>query len=96
MRVMRLAVGVSVILSFLLAVSVGCDDTSQSPTIVDDMGREVIIDEIPQRIVSFGPSITEMLFALGLGNKVVGVCDFSNYPAGAQENHRWGANIPLL
>ena len=91
MRVVRLAIGVSVVLSLLLAVSVSCDDTSQPPTIVDDMDREVIIDEIPQRIVSFGPSITEILFALDLGDKVVGVCDFSDYPAGAHEKPSVGS-----
>ncbi|MGB7568917.1 MAG: hypothetical protein WBM07_13735, partial [Chitinivibrionales bacterium] len=32
------------------------------------------------RIISFAPSITETLFALSLGDKVVGVTDFCNYP----------------
>lgn len=34
----------------------------------------------PQRIVSTAPSITELLFALGLGDRVVGVDRFSHYP----------------
>ena len=76
--------GVLVILSLLLTVGVGCNEPSSPPTIVDDMGREVVIDEVPQRIVSFGPSITEILFALGLGEKVVGVSDYSDYPEEAK------------
>jgi len=34
----------------------------------------------PQRVVSLAPSITETLFALGLGDRVVGVTDFCRYP----------------
>jgi len=49
-------------------------------TLVDDAGREVHIPSPPQRIVSLAPSNTEILFALGLGDKVVGVDDFSDYP----------------
>ncbi len=84
MRAMRLAIGLFIILSLLIAMSVGCNQSSPPPTIVDDMGREVVIDEVPQRIVSFGPSITEILFALGLGERVVGVSDYSDYPEEAK------------
>jgi len=38
----------------------------------------------PQRIVSTAPSITELLYALGLGNRVVGVTRFCRYPPEAQ------------
>ena len=44
----------------------------------------VVIENLPKkncsRIVSLAPSITEILFALGLGDKVIGVSEFSNYP----------------
>ncbi|MGC9435811.1 MAG: ABC transporter substrate-binding protein [Methanomicrobiales archaeon] len=49
-------------------------------TVVDDMGREVTIHGCPERIVSLAPSNTELLFALGLGNRTVGVTDQSDYP----------------
>src|SRR4051794_22706971 len=35
----------------------------------------------PRRIISTAPSITEMLFALGLGDRVVGVTNYCHYPA---------------
>ena len=41
--------------------------------------------KIPQRIVSLAPSNTEILFALGLGDKVVGVTSYCNYPEEAKE-----------
>lgn len=52
-------------------------------SITDDAGREVTIPERPQRIVSLAPSNTEILFAIGAGDRVVGVDSFSDYPAEA-------------
>ena len=37
----------------------------------------------PQRVVSLAPSVTETLFALGLGNRLVGVTNYCDYPAEA-------------
>ena len=69
-----------VLLSLLVGMSFGCKAEFEPGTYTDDMGRGVVIDEVPQRIVCFGPSITEIAFALGLGERVVGVDDFSDYP----------------
>nr|WP_263327534.1 ABC transporter substrate-binding protein [Neobacillus sp. Marseille-Q6967] len=49
-------------------------------TVKDALDNEVVIDEKPGKIVSLIPSNTEIAFALGLGEKVVGVSDFDNYP----------------
>jgi iron complex transport system substrate-binding protein len=48
--------------------------------ITDDLGRTVVIEQAPQRIVSLAPSNTEILFAIDLGAKVKGVTDFCDYP----------------
>lgn len=53
-------------------------------TITDDYGYTAEISAAPQTIVSLGPSNTEILFALGLGDKVAGVTEYCNYPAAAQ------------
>lgn len=47
----------------------------------------------PQRIVSTAPSITETLFALGLGDKVVGVSQFCNYPPEVRKLPKVGSYI---
>jgi len=47
----------------------------------------------PQRIVSTAPSITELLYALGLGDKVVGVTRFCHYPPEAQQKPKIGDYI---
>jgi len=49
-------------------------------TVFDVLGRKVIINGVPKRVVSLTPSITEILFKLGLGNRVVGVDRYSDYP----------------
>ena len=58
--------------------------TPTTRTITDVAGRQVTLLGIPQRIISLAPSNTEILFALGLGPKVVAVDDFSDYPAEAK------------
>jgi len=56
----------------------------------DDDGRNVSIKANPQRIISMAPSNSEILFALGLGDKVVGVSNYDNYPPEAQQKEKIG------
>ena len=44
----------------------------------------------PQRIISTSPSITEMLYALGLGDRVVGVTTFCHYPPEVEKKTKIG------
>jgi iron complex transport system substrate-binding protein len=48
--------------------------------LVDDHGYVTSLSDYPDRIVSLAPSCTEILFALGLGDKVKAVTDYDNYP----------------
>ena len=65
-------------------------EAPESVSVVDDAGRTVEIVSSPQRIVSLAPSNTEILFALGLGDKVVGVTDFCDYPEEAKSIEKVG------
>lgn len=56
------------------------ENTTGALTVADDLGREVSVAIAPQRIVSLSPSNTEILFALGLGDRVVGATKYCNYP----------------
>ncbi|WP_419392989.1 ABC transporter substrate-binding protein [Cytobacillus praedii] len=49
-------------------------------TVKDATGLEITFEKAPERIVSTSPSETEILFALGLGDKIYGVSDFDDYP----------------
>lgn len=59
-------------------------------TVSDFQGRSVSVAKRPERIVSIGPSNTEFLFALGAGDRVVGVDDFSDEPAAAKAKAKVG------
>ncbi len=48
--------------------------------VTDDLGRLVYLEKPPQRIVSLVPSITETLFAFGLGDRIVGITDYCTEP----------------
>ncbi|HSC57054.1 MAG TPA: cobalamin-binding protein [Nitrospira sp.] len=67
-----------------------------SRTFVDDAGRRLFIAKTPSRVVSLAPSITEMLFALGLDEQVVGVTDFCDYPPAALTKPKIGYARPNL
>jgi iron complex transport system substrate-binding protein len=70
----------------------GQDSEQQFPiTITDDANREVTIDAEPETIVSIQASNTEIAFALGLGEKIVGVSEYCNYPPEALEKEVVGA-----
>lgn len=49
-------------------------------TFTDDAGREITIEKKPETIISIQASITENLFAFGLGDKLIGISDYCNYP----------------
>lgn len=58
--------------------------TVSSVRVTDETGRTVEMPQMAQRIVSLAPNLTETLFALGLGERVVGDTDFCDYPAEAR------------
>ena len=80
-----------VLLSVVLILA-ACSPANPTPSggVVDDLGRSVNIEKIPQRIVSLAPSNTEILFVLGLGEKVVGVTEYCNYPPEALDKEKVG------
>lgn len=73
---------VAILLALLLALPLTAL-AGETQTVTDGLGREVTIAGTPERLVSLTPANTEILFALGLGDKIVGVDSQSDYPAGA-------------
>lgn len=56
-------------------------EASDYLSVIDWRGELITLDKEPQRIVSLSPNVTETLFALGLGDKIVGRTDYCDYPS---------------
>lgn len=96
---MRLAKGFGILFLVLVFVVAACGSRGPTPTpgaitVTDDEGRSLSLAGPPQRIISLGPSNTEVLYALGAGDRIVGVDDFSDYPPEAKEKKKVGAPFP--
>jgi len=66
------------------------DVAGRTVTVTDDFGETVTIRGIPQRIVSLAPSNTEILYDLGLEDRIVGITDYCNYPPAAADKPKVG------
>ena len=73
----------SVVIAFFLACwsSLGA---AQPITVYDDLQRAVNLSAPAKRIISLAPSLTELLFVAGAGNRIVGVSEYSDFPPQAQ------------
>jgi len=96
MRAFRSLAGVVSVLALLASgCSEAADPASDAPasrvpsfpvTMTDDEGVEVTLPAEPQRIVTFAPSNTEIVYALGLGDRLVGVSGpYDDFPAEAKK-----------
>ncbi len=65
-------------------------------TFVDDAGRKLYFAKPPLRVLSLAPSLTEMLFGIGLDEQIVGVTNFCNYPPAAVTKPKVGYTHPNL
>src|SRR5215475_4003397 len=59
----------------------------------DGLGRAVSITANPQRIISLAPNVTEILFALGLESRVVGVTSYCDFPDAAKAKDKVGDTL---
>lgn len=76
---------------------VACEPAGATPvaaafplTVTDDLGRTVTFERAPARIISIVPSNTEILFALGLGDRVVALDAYSDYPPETKDKPKVG------
>jgi cobalamin transport system substrate-binding protein len=98
----RLRLSFSLLLQTLLLAILGlsvssCSSARTPPTsartVTDELGRNVQVPFRPQRIVSLAPSVTEILFALGAGDRVIGVTSYCDYPPEAREKQAVGDTL---
>src|ERR1700681_4289508 len=85
---MRRRLGIGVV---ALACSVAASGADRE--LVDAMGRHVRVPSTPHRVVALAPSITETIYSIGAGEEVVGVTDFTDWPAEAQKRPSVGGIV---
>jgi iron complex transport system substrate-binding protein len=61
--------------------------------VVDEFGRTIRVPQLPSRIVSLAPSLTETVYALGAQDRLVGDTDYCDYPPDAQKKKKVGGPI---
>jgi iron complex transport system substrate-binding protein len=64
-------------------------------TVVDDAGKQVTLAAPARRIISMAPHVTELLFAAGGGERIVGAINFSDYPEAARKIPLVGSNAQI-
>ncbi len=95
MNFIKIIATILFMLSLVILSTTACT-TSEEPSgnttisITDNIGRVVHLDKTPERIISMAPSNTEMLFALGLADKIVGTTNYCNYPPEAADKETVG------
>jgi len=97
---------ISILLIIILALGlfVGCAPKTEESAgdatkdgiypmeIVDGLGNTVTITKKPERIISIAPSLTEILYALGVEDEIVAVSDFCDYPEAALAKEKVGSS----
>lgn len=94
MKSMKKLLSLFISMIFISSILVGCSKPAANEekkenktaatypmTMTDSYGKEVTINKKPEKIISLGPNTTEIVFALGLGDKLVGRTDFCDYPS---------------
>ncbi|GGC24758.1 cobalamin-binding protein [Pseudoduganella buxea] len=77
----------------LLATALMAANCAQAAvTVRDDDGQLVTLARPAQRVISMAPHVTELLFAAGGGDRIVGAVDYSDYPEAAKAIPRVGSN----
>jgi iron complex transport system substrate-binding protein len=84
------------LLSIPIPLLCGLATSAEPLTIRDDLERSIQFAKAPTRVVSLAPSITEMLFALGLDREIIAVTQFCDYPPQALLKQKVGYANPSI
>ncbi len=75
---------------FLAAACIASHAALAETRITDDAGRTLVLKQPASRIISLAPHVTELLFAAGAGERIVGAVQYSDYPPAALRIPRIG------
>ena len=85
---------IAILFSFMEALF-PAEAVSGNRTVIDLLGRKIVLSDNPSRVIALAPSITEIVFALGQGHRLVGVTRYSDFPSEAKEIQRVGSYVDL-
>jgi iron complex transport system substrate-binding protein len=90
-----LKVFLPLVLCLAIFPGLGCSNQVNTPIstsieVIDQLGRTVKLEKTPHRIISLSPANTEILYALGLADRVVAVTDYDNYPPEVKQKESIG------
>jgi iron complex transport system substrate-binding protein len=83
----------SLLLAFVMILLLNIPAKAKERIFTDEMGRQVRIPYPAKRIISLAPSITEILFALGLDEEVAAITNFCDYPETVLNKPRIGGFV---
>ena len=63
--------------------------------VIDDGGQAIVLQQPARRLISLAPHVTELLFAAGAGERIVGTTRYSDYPAAALNIPRIGDSFAV-
>ncbi|RME77047.1 MAG: hypothetical protein D6776_00170 [Planctomycetota bacterium] len=86
----RIAARAAIALLVGLALGTGCEHSGPSGTASPSVAASATRTAVPRRIVSLGPSSTELVFALGAGERLVGATSACDWPPAARSVPRVG------
>jgi len=77
----------------LLVAALAASHASQAQiTVRDDDGNPITLPKPAQRVIAMAPHVTELIFAAGAGDKIVGTVNYADYPEAAKQIPRVGDN----
>ena len=83
------------VMFFLMLIAAGCGEKTvkQGKSIEDDLGYKFEFENVPKRVISLAPSITESMFFLGLDSTLAGVTQYCDFPEEAKRKKSVGGML---
>jgi iron complex transport system substrate-binding protein len=80
-------------ITYLALLIATCTTCFASRALTDEVGRKVTLPDHPHRLISLVPNVTDDVYALGAGDDIIAISDFTKYPAEAARKPSIGTSL---